>query len=857
LLIFLFFFTSFTQAADVQKPVTHVEVIKESVNILEEADLNSRILKAVSRGTTLEVKETVGDWYRVVVPLIGVSYELTGFVHQDAVKETTVEPGKEGKKKDQFFLIGMAMLRVNWASVDGDEMRYRYSDLGMPADFSTRERVSLMMEGTFGDGKYSVDGFLNYDPEYRITEPPLEFLVNVGNEKMYLSVGDYRQGVMLDSIFSRYYHPFRGGVIGARSDRFGVEVMGGTARGESGIEEFSAELGSGPYYLMESPILRGSEVVFLVTKSATNPDLEVTRTPMVRNKDYYIDYDRGSIIFTRTIYAWDEVGNPVSVMVTYQYESLVGRFTRAVFGLRAFVAPFKFLKLNLSYIADSDKDQDLGDIFENRRGIFSFGVNVDSEPVTLFGEFAFSSEPASDNQNSYFVGGIANISKKIHFYFNGWSLDSDFPTFANNQLQYGYSLVQIFPSYAERNIFLSPFQFTRNLGAELYPFSLARLSVDETEAHGFLEWEDKKNKVSVGYGTRKETSTDIKTNTLYVSSFHNGEKTKAWGKFGIENNHDDDKVAVDSRTTDVLFGVRQQVKKFSSGDVFVQVDYKRDWVNDFLDIYPDTNRQTYSVMAEYLTENEGFFAGYRKETLDEKDGDSIMDADIFEVGVRRHIYKGFLVDSRYRQEKSTYNGVDSSNSILSLGAGYESKKVRAMAKYEIQVNETGENEGRRKLWSFFLFGAPVKRMSVSLRYYRQTGKDEAPFSLTERSEEELNFRLLWRPWDCLNIYSQWRYDTNRELYPPLDRTKSNSVASVHGLKWKISKQMEFLANYKHLKIWGPIENWKNTAAAELGYLLFRHLRMGIGIERIKFEDPLNPDSNYRSTVGYFKLTALY
>lgn len=851
-LLFLFIST-------IQVTAMQVKTTKNRIDIREKPDVQSKVLVQVKKGTRLEVKEKTNEWFRVVLPDKKTGVEITGYVKQTEVKviEEKVKAEKK-KKKDRIFLMGIGMLRFNWTSVKGNEIRFRYSDLGLPSDFSTRERASFMVDGTFANQEYTINGHLNYDPENRITEPPLDFLLNIGNDKTYLSVGDYRMGVLMDSIFSRYYHPFRGGIVGVRSNRLGIELLGGLARGESGIEEIPADIGSGPYYLGDSPILRGSEVVYLVTKSATNPDLEIQRTPLVRNQDYYIDYDRGSLIFTYSLYPYDELGNPVSILVSYQFESLVGRFSRAVFGVRAFVSPLKILRFTFSYIADADKNQDIGDILKDPRGIYTFGVNVESAPLTLFGEFSFSSDPAVEKQTGFFAGGILTVSDELRFFFNGWSLDTEFPTFANQQLQYGYSLFQVFPSYAQRNIFLSPFQFTRNLGAELYPFSLARLSVDELEMHGFLEWEHKTLKVSAGYGFRDETSTDIRTDTLYISAFHNAEKTKAWGKFGVDKSRDPDKIEIDTSTTDILLGVRQQVKRFSHGDIFVQLDYKRDWFNDFLDLYTDTYHQTYSIMAEYLTGSEGLFAGYRKETLNDKDNDQVLlDADIFEVGIRRHLYKGFFVDSRYRKEKSTREGEEMSNDIISLGGGVESKKFRAMGRYEVQTNRTGDNKGRRRLWSLFLFGSPLKRMSINLRYYKQLGKDEAPLSISERSEEQLGFRFLWRPWDFLNLYSQWRYDTNLELYPPLDRTKSNSMAQVHGLKLMLSKRLEFLANYKLLKVWGPIDNRKYTAAAELGYLLFRHFRLGVGAEYINFYDPINSDANYKSTVGYFKLVAIY
>jgi hypothetical protein len=298
--------------------------------------------------------------------------------------------------------------------------------------------------------------------------------------------------------------------------------------------------------------------------------------------------------------------------------------------------------------------------------------------------------------------------------------------------------------------------------------------------------------------------------------------------------------------------------KFANGAVFVQADFKGDWFKDFLDLYPNTYYRTYSLFAEYITGSEGLFAGYRKEILTDKDDNrEVLDADVFEVGIRRHFWRGLFVDSRYRKEQGKRENTSSSNEIVSIGVGVESKKVRALGRYETQVNHTDGNEGRRRLWSLYFFGSPVKRMSLNLQYYKQLGKNKTTLPLDERSEEELNARFLWRPWDSLNLYAQFRYDTNLELYPPLDRTRSNSLAEVIGLKFMFSRRLEFLANYKLLRVWGPIENRKYSAAAELGYLVFRHFRLGLGFERIDFRDKVNPDADYKSNVGYFKLVALY
>jgi hypothetical protein len=147
-----------------------------------------------------------------------------------------------------------------------------------------------------------------------------------------------------------------------------------------------------------------------------------------------------------------------------------------------------------------------------------------------------------------------------------------------------------------------------------------------------------------------------------------------------------------------------------------------------------------------------------------------------------HIYKGFFLDSRFRDGESTSEAGKLSNKIVSLGGGIETQQFRAMARYEIQLNKTDEQEGRKELCSLFLFGSPIKDMNINLRYYNRIGKEEAPVSLSERSEEQLNFRFLWRIRQFFSVYSQWRYDTNIELFPPLDRIKSNMLASVQGFK---------------------------------------------------------------------------
>lgn len=828
-----------------------VRVLPAGAPLLESPDSGAPLVAKLPGDTRLRVGRESGAWYRVRTRPGAGERELSGWV-----EKRLTEPLR-ARVKDKVFLMGLGMVRLNWTGVRGDAIRFRYSDLGLPADFSTRERASFMVDGTLGDGRWDIGGHLDYDPENRISEPPLHFLFTASSARTSLSLGDYQTGVLLDSVFARYFHPFRGGVLRTGSPRLGIELLTGMARGESGVDELPADLGAGPYFLDETPLLRGSELVWLVSRSLAT-GAELRRTLLRRNLDYFVDYDRGTLLFTSPLYPHDELGNPVFLLVTYQFESLGGRFTRGVYGLRAFAAPLPELKLTATWIGDTATDRPLAELLDTSRNIYSAGLEWRSRPLDLSAELACSAEPGAGRHWAGFASAVARPLPHLVVRGNGWSIGSEFPTFANTQLQYGYSLQQIYPAYAARSLFLSPFQFSRNLGAELYPFTLSRLEVSEKEADLFAEWERGRDRVSAGVGLRRQAEADRDGRTLYLSALHDAPGNQIWAKAGLTREYDGDRLALDNRLGDLLLGTRQRLKQLKRGALFVQADLQAEWNSDLLDVGPDSRRRVVSLLAEYLSGQHGVFAGYRHETASWSGRDEpYLRGDIVEFGVRHPVWRGFFLDCRYRHETGTRETVAVDNDILSLGGGIESQDFRALARWELQHNRGGDSRGQRQLWSLYLYGSPLKRMSLSAQYYRQSGRDEVPLSLSERSEEQLGLRLLWRPWDSLQLYSQWRHDGNLERLPELAGSRSRSLASVQGLKWRWSKRLEWLANYKRLQVWGPIESRRFTFASELGYLLLRHLRLAAGVERGDYRDPLRPDAGYRSTVGYFKLVALY
>lgn len=792
----------------------------------------------------------------LMLVLILILIKFTGTGLAENVKK--IPPPENSAKKNKIFFMGMGALRLNWTHAKGDDIRFRYSDMGLPAGFETRERASFVANGTFWDD-YTLDSHLDYDPENRVNEPDLDFLVHITKEKAYLWAGDYEDGVFDETIFPRYDHLFRGGIVGADTDRFGFQVLGGKARGESLTEEFPADAGSGPYYLSQSPIIRDSESVLVVVKSFANPSLIIRQYTLSRNRDYYIDTDRGEIILNTPINPDDGRGNPVFLRVSYQYESFEGHFTRDLFGFRSYVRPVKQLTLSFTYIADANGEQDLNEAIDNRRGIGAFGAKLKTERLNLYTEYAFNDEPGVEKQNGFFGGGEIKFTDRVRLFFNSWDVDTNFPTFANDQLGFGFDPGEVIPDFRERNIFLSPFQFARDLGGELYPLLTTRIATGEKEANAFMEREGDTTRLSGGYGYREGIADDMKSHLAYASLFHDGEQTKYWAKGEFDKTSDTDKKIRDDTIEQFLAGIRHRALSTSKGDLYLQGDYKIENLNDHLIDSPSTLRHVGTVMAEFLTDDEGIYAGYTKELLRSRDDHhQLFNGDTFETGIRKHVYKAIFLDSRYRYEKTADEGQTAKAHLISLGAGVESKTLRVMGRYEIQIDKNNSpNKDRRQLWSLFVLGTPLKNLHLTLRYYKRKNNHDTPVPKSESSEDEFYFRALWRQSKHLSLYSEWRYDTNVELDPPVDRTKSDTLASIQGLKYNLTDRLELLANYKLLKVWGPIDEKQESGTIELDYSIHKHFKLGVGVEKIKYYDQVDRENNYDATVGYLKIIAFF
>lgn len=148
----------------------------------------------------------------------------------------------------------------------------------------------------------------------------------VGAEPDYFMWGDYNTGEFARSsqvytATSRQLHGFK-----ANYNLGNFQISGMYANNIEGFQRDTLVPNgtSGNYFLSKRLLIPGSESVYVEAEEINRPGTVISRQQLFRGSDYEIDYDRGTLLFRRSILATDL--NPFGttlvrrVIVTYQNE---------------------------------------------------------------------------------------------------------------------------------------------------------------------------------------------------------------------------------------------------------------------------------------------------------------------------------------------------------------------------------------------------------------------------------------------------------------------------------------------------------------------------------------------------------
>jgi len=410
---------------------------------------------------------------------------LAGTLSAGVIKKYDPLSGKE-----DLLLLGFGELTFHSLSVSGNKDAFETGNPWLNEDFSTNYRTSILANGNLNrslylNGTAVIDskigdeyrtndpslfrlkmsmqsteplwdswrftGYGKYDPqrqwEYgnldtrlltQAQEPAkLELMARMESDKYgYIEAGSLRPSFK-ESKFTINDRSLFGGYADLHSGAMGLEAVGGKLEGkefrEGTVIGIRANGTSGPYDLSNAPVTRGSETVKIETRDRFNETIVILSETLRKDIDYTIDYVRGRVVLYQPVSSEDIAGNPVYVVITYDYQQTAND---ELLGSRIHVMPGDDLSGSVSYLhrfkddrislAGRDEPDDLaaGDV------AFAFGTTGSG-----YAEIANSQKPGGgDDYWAYRAGVKLTPGRRLSFNADYQEIADQFQSFNNSEL---------------------------------------------------------------------------------------------------------------------------------------------------------------------------------------------------------------------------------------------------------------------------------------------------------------------------------------------------------------------------------------------------------------------------------------
>jgi outer membrane protein OmpA-like peptidoglycan-associated protein len=238
--------------------------------------------------------------------------------------------------------------------------------------------------------------------------------LSIDREQSYLRYGDFTTPIDRGEFLT--YHQVVTGLSASLTDGpNSVRAFVTETDFVTRTDEMPADGTSGFYYLSRAPIVENSERVIIETRDRYQTEAVLEARVMVRRRDYTINPYDGSILFMEPVTVTDRELNPNFIAVTYETET--GTSGGYLFGMRGDVLQGSRYRAGLTAVANS------GDT----PGYSLFGMDGDARlgAARFSGEFAHSEDDLTGSGNAYKVGaGAQRGASKLDLYLR--SVDGGF-----------------------------------------------------------------------------------------------------------------------------------------------------------------------------------------------------------------------------------------------------------------------------------------------------------------------------------------------------------------------------------------------------------------------------------------------
>ncbi len=231
---------------------------------------------------------------------------------------------------------------------------------------------------------------ITYDAQTRS-----KFYAKLEQNESFVLLGDYNTN-LTETEFTAYNRTFNGILGSYLYENHSVQAFGTATDRSMEQEEIRGEGISGFYYLSNANITRFSEKIRIVTKDRYHPETILETKNLTRFFDYEINYVDGTLMFKQPVAALDGAGNPIFIVVSYEFQGANSRSWIGGFRTKSTLGPNNKISVGSTFITEERASANYM--------LYGLDAHVPiSEKISVAAEFGQSRKP-DDFVDSVTVG---------------------------------------------------------------------------------------------------------------------------------------------------------------------------------------------------------------------------------------------------------------------------------------------------------------------------------------------------------------------------------------------------------------------------------------------------------------------
>jgi len=237
--------------------------------------------------------------------------------------------------------------------------------------------------------------------------------------------------------FSLYQRSLFGFYADVHDGVAGIEAVGGKLEGKTFREGTAvgirADGTTGPFDLVNAPVIRGSEAIKIEVRDRFNESTVLESRTLARDIDYNVDYERGRIILYQPVSSETVASDPVYIVITYDYQRTDND---ELLGSRVKIVAVDEATASVSYLHRFIDNNAGGTGAEEPEDLFAGDVNLDLDRLGKgYIEVAGAENENIDNTNAALrAGWEADVITDLTVKANFQRIDDQFRSFGNTDL---------------------------------------------------------------------------------------------------------------------------------------------------------------------------------------------------------------------------------------------------------------------------------------------------------------------------------------------------------------------------------------------------------------------------------------